>query len=89
MTRCMSAGKFVYPTCIVIWYFFWVLGFDALLYCGCVFESDIYVCVLKEIVKLSDLRAVVCKCFPFFFHLLLLLFEFCAVFLFLVLLSFV
>ena len=56
------AGKFIYPNSIVVWYFFWVLGFDALLYCVCAFESDVYVCVFKEIGKLSDFCGVGCKC---------------------------
>ena len=65
--------------------FFWVIGFDALLYCVCAFESDVYVCMFKKIGKLSDFRAVVCKCCPSF-YLLLFLCELCAVFVFLVLL---
>jgi len=82
------AGKFIYLTSIVVWYFFWVLGFDTLLYCVCALESDVNVCVFKEIGKLSDFWAVVCKCCPFFFcfYLLLFLCELFAVFLFLVLL---
>jgi len=77
------AGKFIYPTSIVVWYFFWVLGFDALLYCVCASESDVYVCMFKEIGKFSDFWAVVCKCCPFFcFLLLFFLFDICAFFVF-------
>ena len=61
------AVKFIYPTSIVVWYFFWILGFDALLYCVCAFESDVNVCMSKEIGKLSDFWAVVCKCCPILF----------------------
>jgi len=64
-------GRFIYPTSIVVCYFFWVLGFVGLLYCVCAFESNVCVCVLKEIGKLSDFWAVVCKCCPF------LVFIFC------------
>jgi len=81
------AGKFMYPTSIVVWYFLWVLGFDALLYCTCACESDVYVYMFKEIGKLSDFWAVVCKFCPFFgFLLLLFVCELCAVFVFLALL---
>jgi len=66
MTCCMSC-RYVYiphfycsPIC------FWVLGFDALLYCVCAFESDVYVCMFKENGKLSDFWAVTCKYCPFF-----------------------
>jgi len=52
---------FLYAS-IVVWYFFWALGFDALLYCVCAFESDVYVCMFEEI----DFWAVVCKCCSFF-----------------------
>ena len=58
--------KFIYPTSVVVWYFFWVLGFDALLYCVCDFESYVYVCMFKEIGKLSDFWTAVCKCCTFF-----------------------
>jgi hypothetical protein len=60
------AGEFIYRTSIAVWYFFWVLGFDDLLYCVCAFESDVYVCMFKEIGKLSDFWALVCKCCLFF-----------------------
>jgi len=39
--------------------------FDALLYCVCAFESNVYVCICKEIGKISDFWAVVCKFCPF------------------------
>jgi len=68
------AGKFIYPTFIVVWYFLGVvLGFDALLYCVCAFESDVYVCMFKEIGKLSDFWAVVCKCCHFLFSFFVVL----------------
>jgi len=35
--------------------------FDALLYCVCAFESNVYVCGFKEIGKLSECLAVICK----------------------------
>ena len=60
------AVKFIYPTSIVVWYFFLVLGFDVFLYCVCAFESDVHVCMFKEIGKLFDFWAVVCKCCPYF-----------------------
>jgi len=66
MTCSCLAGKFIYPNSIVVCYFLGVLGFDALLYCNCAFESDVYVCVLKEIGKPSDFSSAVCKCCPFF-----------------------
>ena len=86
MTCCMSCRLVYIPHFYCSLVFFLVLGFDALLYCVCASESDVYVCMFKEIGKLSDFRAVVCKCCPFFcFRLLLFLCDLCAVFLFLVL----
>ena len=76
-------GKFLYSTSIVVWYFFRDLSFDSLLYCICGFENDVYICMFKEILKLSDSWAVVCKCCPFFvFFVLLFLCHLCAVFVF-------
>jgi len=66
MTCSCLAGTFIYPNSIVVRYFFWVLVFDALLYCICAFESDVYVCMFKEIGKLSDFSVVVYKCCPFY-----------------------
>ena len=60
------AGKFIYSSTIVVWYFFWVLRFDVLLYCVCALESDVYVCVFKETGKISDFWAVVYKGCPSF-----------------------
>jgi len=60
------AGKFIYPTSIVVWYFFCFLAFDALRYCVYAFESDVCVCMFKEIGKLSDFWAVGCKILPIF-----------------------
>jgi len=40
----------MYPTSIVVWYFFLVLGFHALLYCVYASESEVYVLCLKKLV---------------------------------------
>ena len=71
-------GKFIHPTSTVVWYFFWVFGFDALLYCVCASKIDVNVCMFKETGNLYDFWAAVHKCCPLFCsHLLLFLCELC------------
>ena len=56
----------MYSTSIAALYFVSILGFDALLYCICAFECDVYVGVFKWVGKFSDLWTVLCECCPFF-----------------------
>jgi len=62
----VSRGITVYPTYILVWYVFWVLGFDAFLYRVCAFERDVYICVFKKTGKLSDFGGCGMQILPIF-----------------------
>ena len=80
------AGRFIYPTSIVVWYFFWVLGFDVLLYCVLLLKAMfIFVCLQRLVTFLTCVLWYV-NVVIFCLHRLFFLCELCAVFVFFVLL---